>query len=193
MTTPINICVGDIETTGLSQESGHRIIEIAMSVWKYDPTTQAKRKVGNTWVQRINPMRDIDPGAQAVHGISITDLRGQPLWEDVAPKVHKIMSMCQIFVAHNGEGFDAPFIALELVRLGYKIPSIKVFDTMLKGRTSTGFGKVPNLKELCWATGVDYDPDAAHAADYDVEVLESAYWNGIELGMFDKPCQFVVT
>ena len=187
----IAIAFGDIETTGLKQEDGHRIIEIAFSMWRYNCATGDKRKVGKTWVQRINPMRAIDPGAEAVHGISLASLRGQPVWEDVAPKVHKLLAMTTVFVAHNGEGFDAPFIALELIRVGYKIPNFKVFDTMLEGRAATAYGKVPNLKELCWATGVDYDSDAAHAADYDVEVMENAYWNGIQMGMFPTPEDFV--
>lgn len=188
--TEIIVTLGDIETTGLEQEKGHRIIEVAFGVWRYDPTTRARRKIGKTWVQRINPMRDIDPGAQAVHGISITDLRGMPKWEDVAPTVHKLLSKTHVFIAHNGEGFDAPFIALELVRAGYSIPNFKVFDTMIQGRGCTPFGKVPNLGELCYAMGVDYDPSAAHAADYDVEVMEQAYWNGVERAVFEKPDAF---
>lgn len=183
----------DIETTGLKQEDGHRIIEIAAGVWRYNSVTKARTKVGRTWVQRINPMRDIDPGAQAVHKIAITDLRGMPLWEDVAAKLHKLLSMTHIMVAHNGYGFDAPFIAMELMRIGKKVPNFQVFDTMLEGRGCTAMGKVPNLAELCFAMGVDYDPDVAHAADYDVEVMEQAYWNGVDRGYFPEPERFLTT
>lgn len=184
------LAFGDIETTGLKQEDGHRIIEIAIGVWRYDAAAGIKQKVGKTWVQRINPERPIDPGAEAVHGISLSDLRGAPTWKEVAPKVHKILSATNIFVAHNGEGFDAPFIALELIRLGYKLPNFKVYDTMLNGRAATGFGKLPNLGELCWSMGVDYDPDNAHAADYDVEVMERSFWNGVDRGLFTNPVDF---
>lgn len=177
----------DIETTGLKVEEGHRIIEIAYSAWSYDTVTGDRRKIGKTWMQRIDPKRPIDAGAQAVHGISLADLKGCPEWEAVAPIVHKLMSKSDVVVAHNGEGFDLPFIGYELVRIGYKLPNVKVFCTMVNGRGATAYGKAPNLGELCYATGVDYDPDTAHAADYDVEVMENAYWNGVDSGLFAAP------
>src|SRR5690606_34624149 len=111
------LAVGDIETTGLKQEDGHRIIEIALSFWAYDKTTGARRKIGKPYIQRINPERAIDPGAEAVHKISLSDLRGKPKWKEIAPTVSKILSKVDLFVAHNA-AFDAPFIALELVRVG---------------------------------------------------------------------------
>jgi len=186
------VTVGDIETTGLEQEKGHRIIEVCFSVYSFDKATFDRRKVG-TLTQRINPMREIDPAAQAVHGISAMDLRGEPVWEDVAPKVERLLEKTDIFVAHNGEHFDAPFIALELIRIGRKVPPFAVFDTMLNGRGCTPFGKVPNLGELCSALGVEYDPELAHSAEYDVNVLADCYWRGIESGLFVNPAEQVTT
>lgn len=187
----IVVAIGDIETTGLSQEAGHRIIEVCFSVWRFDAAANTRQQLG-MMTQRINPKRDIDPGAQAVHGISLAALRGEPEWEDVAPKVHKLLDKTDIFVAHNGEGFDGPFIALELIRAGYKLPNFKVFDTMLRGRSCTPFGKVPNLRELCFALGIDYDPEKAHSAEYDVNVLVSAYWKGVDQGLFTNPGDYML-
>lgn len=180
------LAFADIETTGLKQEDGHRIIEIAIGLWRYQPDTGARSKVGSTWLQRIDPKRDIDPGAEAVHGISRASLVGCPVWEDVAPKLHKILSKTNVLLAHNIE-FDGPFIVLELVRAGFSIPSFQTYCTMKNGRAATSMGKVPNLRELCWATGVDYDADAAHAADYDVECTEQAFWSGLDHGLFECP------
>lgn len=185
------IAFADIETTGLEQHKGHRIIELGIGVWRYSPDTGARRKLGKTWLQRIDPKRDIDPGAQAVHGISLADLRGCPVWEDVAPNLHKVLKSTDVFIAHNAE-FDAPFIALELARAGFPVPSFQIFCTMQNGRAATSMGKVPNLGELCWTMDVDYDPDAAHAADYDVECMEQAYWRGVERGLFGCPAQLCV-
>lgn len=182
----IVVGVTDIESTGLKVEDGHRIIEIAYSAWAYDTVTGDRRKIGKTWLQRIDPKRPIDAGAQAVHGISLADLKGCPEWSAVAPTVYKLMSKTNVIVAHNAE-FDIPFIGYELIRLGYKLPDLKVFCTMMHGRGATAFGKAPNLGELCYATGVDYDAETAHAADYDVEVLETAYWKGVESGLFQAP------
>lgn len=180
------VAVGDIETTGLSQEEGHRIIEIALSCWAYNTVTGDRRRIGKPYLQRINPMRDIDPGAEAIHGISLIALRGKPKWEDVAPTVGAILSKVDLFVAHNAE-FDAPFIALELIRAKQPMPTFNVFCTMKSGRLATGFGKVPNLGELCYAAGINYEPEKAHSAMYDVEVLEQSYWNLVKTGLFTKP------
>lgn len=184
--TTIVLAVGDIETTGLRQEDGHRIIEVALSCWAYDTVTHGRRKLGKTWVQRINPERTIDPAAEEVHKISLSMLRGAPKWDAVAPTVLKILNKTNLFIAHNAD-FDAPFLARELLRIGLPLPNFDVFCTMDNGRLATGMGKVPNLKELCFATGVPYDPDSAHSAAYDTECLEQAYWTGVDLGLFKSP------
>ena len=59
----------DLETTGLNQEDGHRIIEIALL--SYDSDTQ---ELTDKWIQRFDPERPIDAAAQAVHGIAYSDL-----------------------------------------------------------------------------------------------------------------------
>lgn len=184
----LTLTIGDIESTGLEQKDGHRIIEVAFAVFAYNTDDDTHRQLGKTWVQRINPMRTIDPAAEAVHKISLPMLRGCPTWDVVAPTVNKILSKTNIFVAHNA-AFDAPFLALELLRAGFPIPNFDVFCTMDNGRGSTGMGKAPNLGELCFACGVEYDPDAAHAADYDTDVLAQCYWRGIEIGLFKKPTE----
>ena len=43
------------------------------------------------------------------------------------------------------------------------------------------------LSELCFALGVEYDPNAAHAADYDTEVLAQCLFAGIDRGFFKLP------
>ena len=161
----------DIETTGLSQEKGHRIIEIAAVMYDLDTRKELLR-----WVQRINPQRSIDAGAQAVHGISFEDLTSCPTWAEVAPKVVKILGKSALVVAHNGDGFDMPFIGNELIRIGQPIPNIQTFDTMLRFRWATPLGKMPSLKELCFACGVEYDEHLAHAALYDVRVMMDSFF-----------------
>ena len=175
----------DLETTGLSQEDGHRIIEIGLSVY----TTEDGKvfsKLGKTWLQRINPMRTIDKKAQNVHGIAIEDLRGEPEWERVAVKVQKILSRVDLLVCHNVM-FDAPFIGLELARAGYDVPNFDTFCTMENGRGATAMGSVPNLGALCWAMGVNYDSENAHAADYDIDVTMEAFIVGVNKGFFKVP------
>ena len=58
------IIVLDTETTGLSPQDGHRIIEIGC-------VEMVKRRItGKRFHVYINPDRLIDAGAIAVHGIS---------------------------------------------------------------------------------------------------------------------------
>lgn len=175
----------DLETTGISQEEGHRIIELGISVY-HTADGRDFKKIGKTWLQRVNPMRSIDPGAELVHGISLKDLKNEPEWEEVAERVHKILTPLDLLVCHNAN-FDAPFIALELARVGYKIPDFEVFCTMENGRSATALGSVPNLGQLCWAFDVAYDGDSAHAADYDIDVTMECFFRGLKRGTFEVP------
>lgn len=173
----------DIETTGIDQSDGHRIIEIAIAV--NDLETQAR--VGS-FVTRINPQRSIDPDAQEVHGISFDMLADQPLWADVAPKVASVLGKCKYVVAHNGDDFDLPFVYAELLRAGVPYPTeLGLIDTMLQGRWATPDGAVPNLGALCFACGVEYDPSKAHGALYDVDVMMSCFFSQYKRGFFSLP------
>lgn len=168
----------DTETTGL-EPGDHRFVEVFVELIDY-PT---RKSVGKK-LQRINPQRSIQPAAQAVHKISLSDLMGEPKWEDVAPALHKLLNRCDLLVAHNGEGFDLPFLNYEFKRVGLPAITVPVFDTMLEGRWATPVGKVPNLGELCWACEVDYDGSKAHAADYDVNVMLQCFFRGMDWGFF---------
>ena len=60
----------DTETTGLRVEDGHRIIEIGC-------LEMINRKLtGNYFHHYINPEREIEAGALAVHGITNEFLKG---------------------------------------------------------------------------------------------------------------------
>lgn len=176
----------DLETTGLSAPQGHRIIEVALAMYQYDGVAWPPRKMGKTWTQRINPKREIDPKAQAVHGISWAELQKEPVWEKVAPMVAKLLNHTDLLIAHN-MNFDGPFVGHELMRVGIDVPSMELLCTMEKGRPCMPTGKVPSLKKLCWAMDVEYDPNKAHAADYDVDVMMEAFFRGVQRGLFALP------
>ncbi len=174
----------DTETTGLDQTEGHRLIEVAVLI--YDLDTQ--ERLGK-FVSRINPQRGIDPKAQEVHGISYDELIREPLWEEVAPKLSALLSRCHYVVAHNGIGFDMPFVWGEFIRAGVSLPEVAVVDTMLQGRWATPDGAVPNLGALCFASGVQYDKALAHAAEYDVSVMMQCFFRHFPAGFFTLPAQ----
>lgn len=176
----------DTETTGLDFEKGHRIMEVAMIIYDFNPVTGDYIRKG-AFNQRINPQRSVDPGAQAVHGISFDDVCECPIWEEVAPKIVKIMQATKVIVAHNGDGFDMPFIASELIRAKLPVPNVKTVDTMLQCRWATFSGKYPSLEELCFATETDYDKTKAHAALYDVERMMECFFKAYKAGFIKLP------
>lgn len=168
----------DIETTGLLAPE-HRIIEI------YFQGRKDGVKIFE-WETRIDPKRSITAEAQRVHGIDYTALIGKPVFEDVAKNIHMIISKFDVMIAHNGENFDWPFLAMELKRCGLIIPDKPMIDTMVEGVWATPDGKKPTLAELCFATGIDYDPSKAHAASYDVSVMMDAFEVGRKLNFFPE-------
>lgn len=167
----------DLETTGLLTDD-HRIIEVYIGLWR-DGTKVFE------FEQRINPERQIAVDATRVHGITNADVIASPTFKDVAPKIVAILSRARVFVAHNGEDFDGPFLAQELKRVGASLPKRPMFDTMKQGVWATPTGKMPNLGELCFACGVPYDPSLAHAAAYDVEKMMDCLHRGIDWGFYD--------
>jgi DNA polymerase-3 subunit epsilon len=171
----------DTETTGLEQEKGHRIIEIALVSYDLE-----SRKLMDRYVQRIDPERPIDSGAQAAHGISYTELVGQPKWEDVAEEINRRLGGTDLLVAHN-MGFDGPFIAGELLRVGLQPPNVHSVCTMENARWACPDGKLPRLGELCFALGVGYDRAKAHAAEYDIEVTMACFFRGLDRGFYELP------
>lgn len=173
----------DIETTGLL-DPDHRIIEIYL---------EARRdgKTIFTYEQRFDPQRAITAEAQRVHGISYTDLIGKPTFDSLAPTIQAILARFDVHIAHNGVSFDMPFLKKELERCGLVMPEKPIVDTMLEGLWATPDGKKPNLSELCFATGIVYDPSKAHAAEYDVRVMLDAYDVGRKLGFFPQPGESV--
>ncbi|MBE0438084.1 MAG: 3'-5' exonuclease [Methylomicrobium sp.] len=181
----LKIIGADIETTGLDQVKGNKIIEIALLKALYDTDTHKVEWVGK-YVQEFNPDRPIDAKAQAVHGKSIDDLAGCPLWEEKAEIVSKILGDCDLFVAHNVD-FDAGFIVGELLRVGINPKDVETFCTMQSGRFATWDGSVPNLRRLCESLNVDYDLSKAHGAEYDIAVTMKCLFIGLRKNLFKIP------
>src|SRR4051794_22386997 len=94
----------DVETTGLDHRSGHRIIELAcVELVDFMPT-------GQHFYSLIQPDRDIDPGAEQVHGISAARLAGKPRFAEaeVADAFLDFVGEA-VLIAHNAS-FDRGFI-----------------------------------------------------------------------------------
>lgn len=174
----------DLETTGLDYEKGHRIIEVGILKYEYNGSSH---HLIDKLVVRVHPDRSISADAIAVHGITLSDLAGCPVFKDVAASIDAFMSDVDLLVGHNLIKFDAPFFAFEMMAAGYTFkPGLECVDT-LEARWATPNGKTPNLGELCYALEEDYDPEAAHSAEYDIEKTMACFFKGLELGFYKLP------
>lgn len=173
----------DLETTGLVHPD-HRILEIYMGHWN------EKGQLLDEYEQRIDPERAIALDAQRVHGISSSMLIGKPNWARVATPIYDFLADADVIVAHNGKDFDFKFLNQEFKRVSVPpIPSkIHQIDTMVDGRWAMPLGEIPSLQNLCFACGVDYDPEEAHAAAYDVHRMMDCFFKATAWGFFQLPC-----
>jgi DNA polymerase III subunit epsilon len=172
----------DLETTGLLAPE-HRIIECA--ALEYELDLDKKWVTGPAkWVQRFNPQRPIEAAATAVHGITFEAVAHEPTFKERSAKLLSIIKGADLIVAHNGRGFDLPFLKKEFAGIGTALGPVRLVDTMLEARWATPYGKVPSLEELCFATGVEYDRKLAHAAEYDTDRMIQAYLLGLQKGFF---------
>ena len=102
----------DTETTGISPRDGHRIIEIgALELMHHLPT-------GNKLHIYINPERDIDDAAVAVHGLTGAFLIDKPVFAEVVDKFLSFIGDSPL-VIHNAS-FDMGFINAELDKIHYR-------------------------------------------------------------------------
>ena len=85
----------DTETTGLSTAQGHRIIEIGCI------ELVNRRITGREYHRFLNPERDIDEGAERVHGISRADLDGQPRFADIAEELLSFLKGSELVIHRN--------------------------------------------------------------------------------------------
>ena len=160
----------DTETTGLSTAQGHRIIEIGC-IEMID-----RRLTGREYHRFINPERAIDEGAERVHGISLADLEGQPLFADIAEEFLEFIHDSEL-VIHNAE-FDIGFLEYELQLMKHAKPAItdhaSVLDTLGLARKMHP-GQRNSLDALCKRYEVDASRRDVHGALIDSELLARVY------------------
>jgi DNA polymerase-3 subunit epsilon len=160
----------DTETTGLSPSQGHRIIEIGCI------EIVNRRLTGREFHRRLNPERDIDEGAERVHGISRADLESQPRFAAVADELLDFIRDGEL-VIHNAE-FDVGFLEHELNLMQHPQPLISshalVLDTLALARQMHP-GQRNSLDALCKRYSVDASKRDVHGALIDAELLARVY------------------
>ena len=157
----------DTETTGLSPEEGHRIVEIGcLELINHLPT-------GRKFHSYLNPDRDIPVEATAIHGLAHKDLLGQPRFADqVEPFLRFIGD--DTLVIHNA-GFDLNFLNAELDRLSLAlIEPNRAVDTLLLARQKFP-GSPASLDALCKRFSINNSMRARHGALLDADLLAQVY------------------
>lgn len=162
----------DTETTGLEPERGHRIIEIGCV------ELVNRRVTGRRFHKYINPERDIDEGAAAVHGITRAQLANEPRFEAVAFELLQFIDGAEL-VIHNAP-FDTGFLDAELRRLpppeGERLIAqrCRVLDTLALAR-GLHPGQRNSLDALCKRYNVDNSRRELHGALLDAQLLAEVY------------------
>lgn len=156
----------DTETTGLDPKQGHRIIEVAAI--ELDGRKVSKR----TFHRYINPEREIDEGAAAVHGLTLDRLQDEPKFAEVAPALIEFIDGAELII-HNAP-FDIGFLNAELALAGFPPLTNSVIDT-LKVAKELHPGKKNNLDALCDRYQIDNSHRTLHGALLDTELLAEVY------------------
>lgn len=154
----------DTETTGLEPSQGHRVIELACI------ELANRRLTAHQFHRYLNPDRDSDEAALAIHGLTREFLSDKPHFADIADAFISHVEGAELLI-HNA-AFDVGFLNAELERAGK--PAIETFckvtDTLAHARELHP-GKRNSLNALCERYGVDNASRTLHGALLDVQLL----------------------
>ena len=165
----------DLETTGIST-SRDRIVQLALIGSDSNGTEIS-------YDQLVNPRRPIPYESQRIHGISDSDVRGEPDFAQIADRVSELIDGC-VLIGHNVRQFDLPMLRNEYLRIGALPPEPKaVLDTLEMVRRL----KLPRPHRLgaqCNRHGISLEN--AHTASADAAASLLLLW---KLGL-DHPSYF---
>ena len=158
----------DTETTGFEPELGHKLVEIG-AVEMID-----RQLTGRHFHHYLNPQRDSDEGALAVHGLTTEFLSDKPLFKTIANDLLEFINGATVLI-HNA-GFDTKFINAELagINMAPMETVCTVEDTLHMARQMFP-GKRNNLDALCERLGVSNAHRVLHGALLDAEILAEVY------------------
>lgn len=159
----------DTETTGLSPESGDRLVEVGCI------EMVNRRLTSNTKHFYLNPERKNSEDAVRVHGLTDDFLAGQPVFAAVADELMDFLAGAEVII-HNA-AFDVGFLNAELRRLG-RPPFVecvgRITDSLAMAREMFP-GKSNSLDALCKRLEVDNSNRTLHGALLDAGLLAEVY------------------
>lgn len=159
----------DTETTGLDFRLGDRVIEIGC-------VELLNRKLtGQRFHRYINPEREVEAGALAVHGLSTEFLQDKPRFGEIADEFLDFIRGAEL-VIHNA-AFDVGFLNNELVlqrEASLEQACLGVVDTLKMARELHP-GRRNSLDALCERYAIDNSSRTLHGALLDAELLAEVY------------------
>lgn len=159
--------VVDTETTGLDPKQGHRIIELAAI--ELDGRKLSLRR----FHRYLNPEREIDAGAVAIHGLTYERLQNEAKFADIAHSFLEFIAGAELII-HNAP-FDMGFLNHELELIGMQPLRNAVMDTLKIAREMHP-GKKNSLDALCGRYEIDNAHRSLHGALLDTELLAEVYF-----------------
>ncbi len=182
----------DTETTGLNPRLGNRVIEIGC-VELID-----RKLTGNNFHRYINPERDSEEGALAVHGLTTEFLSDKPTFAEIADEFLEYVRGAEL-VIHNAP-FDMGFLNAEFERLGLsKLDDYveKITDTLVQAKELHP-GKRNSLDALCDRYEISNSHRKLHGALLDAELLADVFLamsrgqNSFSIEIEDEPNVVIV-
>ena len=161
----------DTETTGISVQEGHRIVEIGCV--ELDNLIPTK----NRFHCYLNPERKVSEKALEVHGYSDEFLATQKKFLDVVEKFLDFIKGKRLII-HNAD-FDLGHLNNELVISGKKKLDNEIIDTLILARNKFP-GSPVSLDALCKRYRVDNSRRTQHTALIDCDLLAKVYINLID-------------
>ena len=159
----------DTETTGLSFNEGHKIVEIACI------ETKDLIPTGKVFHRLINPNRSMPNEAFKVHGFSEEFLKDKETFDKIADEFLTFINEKKIII-HNAS-FDLSFLIGELGLLRKDKISTKFIVDSLEVARNKFPGTSNSLDALCKRFNVDLSRRTKHNALLDCELLREVYIN----------------
>ena len=162
----------DTETTGLSTNENHRIIEIGcIELDNLIPT----KKIFHEY---LNPERKVSDEAYKIHGYSDDFLKDKKLFSEIADSFLEFIKDKKIII-HNAS-FDLSFLNYELGKINRKpINKTNIIDTLEIARQKHP-GSQNSLDALCKRYNIDNSKREKHTALIDCQLLKEVYINLVD-------------
>ena len=163
----------DTETTGLSYNDGHKIVEIACI------ETKDLIPTGNIFHKLLNPKRSMPEPAFKIHGFSQEFLKDKETFDQIADDFISFVKEKKIII-HNAP-FDLGFLdgELNIIKKG-RVEKKLVIDSLEVARNKFP-GASNSLDALCRKFNIDLSRRNKHNALLDCELLREVYINLLDV------------